>query len=93
MCIRDRIIQTLLRGHAQTAESLLPTTHWAYTGDVAHYDYDPARAARLLDEAGHKPGPDGVRFHLAMKTSNDEGTRVLAAVLQQQLARVGIRCV
>jgi peptide/nickel transport system substrate-binding protein len=91
-CAIDRklIIQTLLRGHAQTAESLLPTTHWAYTGDVAHYDYDPARAARLLDEAGHKPGPDGVRFHLAMKTSNDEGTRVLAAVLQQQLARVGI---
>jgi peptide/nickel transport system substrate-binding protein len=91
-CAIDRklIIQTLLRGHAQTAESLLPTSHWAYTGDVAHYDYDPARAARLLNEAGHRPGPDGVRFHLAMKTSNDEGTRVLAAVLQQQLARVGI---
>ena len=25
-----------------------------------------------------------------MKTSNDEGTRLLAAVLQQQLAKVGI---
>ena len=54
------------------------------------YDYDPARAERLLDEAGHKPDGRGVRFHLAMKTSNDEGTRLLAAVLQQQLARVGI---
>jgi peptide/nickel transport system substrate-binding protein len=37
---------------------------------VARYDYDPARAARLLDEAGHAPGRDGVRFHLAMKTVN-----------------------
>jgi peptide/nickel transport system substrate-binding protein len=91
-CAIDRklIIQTLLRGHAQTAESLLPTSHWAWNGDGPHYDYDPARAAWLLDEAGHKLGPDGVRFHLAMKTSNDEGTRVLAAVLQQQLARVGV---
>jgi peptide/nickel transport system substrate-binding protein len=31
-----------------------------------------------------------VRFHLAMKTGNVEDVRLLAAVLQQQLARVGI---
>ncbi len=91
-CAIDRrlIIQTLLGGHAHTAESLLPVNHWAFTGDVARYDYDPARAVRLLDEAGHAPGRDGVRFHLAMKTSTDGDTRLLAAVLQQQLAKVGI---
>ena len=91
-CAIDRrlIIQTLLGGHAHTAESLLPVSHWAFTGDVARYDYDPARAARLLDEAGHAPGRDGVRFHLAMKTSTDGDSRLLAAVLQQQLAKVGI---
>ena len=33
---------------------------------------------------------DGIRFHLTMKTSTDEETRLLAAVLQQQLAEVGI---
>jgi peptide/nickel transport system substrate-binding protein len=91
-CAIDRklIIQTLLRDHAQPAESLLPASHWAFTGDVARYDYDPARAARLLNEAGHAPGPDGVRFHLTMKTSTVEESRLLVAVLQQQLARVGI---
>jgi peptide/nickel transport system substrate-binding protein len=87
---RDLIIETLLRGHAQPALSLLPTSHWAYTRDVARYDFDPARAARLLDEAGRKPGGDGVRFHLTMKTSNVEESRLLAAVLQQELAGVGI---
>jgi peptide/nickel transport system substrate-binding protein len=87
---RKLIIQTLQRGHAQPAESLLPTNHWAWNGDVARYDYDPARAARLLDEAGLRPGANGVRFHLAMKTSTDLGTRSLAAVLQQQMAAVGI---
>ncbi len=57
-CAIDRglIIHTLLRGHAQPAVSLLPASHWAYTGDVARYDYDPARAARLLDESWHKRG-------------------------------------
>lgn len=87
---RDLIIRTLLRGHAQPAVSLLPASHWAWSGDVARYGYDPARAERLLDAAGYRPGTDGVRFHLTMKTSNDEGTRLLAAVLQQQLATVGI---
>jgi peptide/nickel transport system substrate-binding protein len=43
-----------------------------------------------LDEAGYAPGSDGVRLHLTMKTSTLEETRLLAAVLQQQLARVGI---
>jgi peptide/nickel transport system substrate-binding protein len=88
---RNTIVKTLLGGHAQPAWSLLPTSHWAYSGAVPRYDYDPARAERLLDEAGLRPGQDGVRLHLAMKTSTDESTRLLAAVLQQQLARVGIR--
>jgi peptide/nickel transport system substrate-binding protein len=87
---RELIIKTLLGGHARPALSLLPTSHWAWTGDVARFDYDPSRAAKLLDEAGFKPGHDGVRIRLTMKTSTSEETRLLAAVLQQQLARVGI---
>jgi peptide/nickel transport system substrate-binding protein len=87
---RELIIKTLLGGHARPALSLLPTSHWAWTGDVARYDYDPVRAAKLLDEAGFKPGRDGVRIRLTMKTSTLEETRLLAAVLQQELARVGI---
>ena len=87
---RNLIIQSLMLGHAQPAASLLPSTHWAWTGDVARYDYNPARAAQLLDQAGHPRGSNGVRLHLTMKTSNDEGARLLAAVLQQQLAAVGI---
>jgi peptide/nickel transport system substrate-binding protein len=87
---RDLIMRTLLRGHAQPAMSLLPPSHWAWSGDVDRYDYDPLRAQQLLDAAGYRGDSKGVRFHLGMKTSNDEGTRLLAAVLQQQLARVGI---
>ena len=87
---RDLIIRTLMRGHAQPAQSLLPASHWAWTGNTEKFDYDPSRAARLLDESGHPTGPDGVRFHVTMKTSNAEDVRLLAAVLQQQLARVGI---
>jgi ABC-type transport system substrate-binding protein len=87
---RGLIMRTLLRGYARPAESLLPATHWAWTDDVAHYAYDPVRADRLLDEAGYPRGASGVRFHLTMKTSTVEDARLLAAVLQQQFAQVGI---
>jgi peptide/nickel transport system substrate-binding protein len=91
-CSIDRglMIQTLLGGHAQPAQSLLPPSHWAWSGAGPHFDYDPARAAQLLDQAGFMPDKEGIRLHLTMKTSNDEGTRLVAAVLQQQLAKVGI---
>lgn len=84
------ILKTLQDGRARPTVSLLPQTHWAWTGDVARYNYDPKRAGELLDAAGYKPDKDGVRLHLTMKTSTDEGTRQLAATLQQELAQVGI---
>ena len=74
-CAVDRglIIKTLLGGHARAAESLLPASHWAWSGDGPKYEFDPARAERLLDEAGYGRKADGVRFRLTMKTSNDGG--------------------
>jgi peptide/nickel transport system substrate-binding protein len=94
-CAIDRqlIIRSLLQGHARPAQSLLPPTHWAYwesTNDSSRFNYDPARSERLLDQSGHPRAAGGIRFHLTLKTSTDADTRLLAAVLQQQLARVGI---
>ncbi len=83
------IIHYLLRDEARPAYSILPPQHWAYDGDVTRYPHDPERARQLLDEAGY-PAKNGVRFHITMKTSTEESTRLLAAVLQQQLREVGI---
>jgi len=87
---RDLLIKTLMGGHARPANSLLPMEHWAWADNGPHFDFDPAHAERLLDEAGYRRKADGVRLHLTMKTSSVEDVRLLSAVLQQQLARVGI---
>jgi len=87
---REPMIRYLWRGMARPANSVLPPQHWAYDAEAANYPYDPEKARRLLDEAGYPPGADGIRFHLAMKSSTNEGTRLFCAVLQQQLRQVGI---
>jgi peptide/nickel transport system substrate-binding protein len=86
---RRPMIDYLWRGQAEPARNILPPQSWAYNPDVAGYDYDPAKARQLLDAAGYPP-VNGVRFHITMKTSTTESTRLIAAVMQQQLREVGI---
>ncbi len=85
---REAIIRYLFGGRAHTAESVLPPAHWAAVGDLEPHTYDPARARRLLREAGfdeHKP------LELSYKTSTDPFRLRIAYVLQSQLAQIGIR--
>ena len=93
-CAMDRqaIIRTLWHGEAREASSLLPVGHWARADDaaMAQYPHDVERAERLLDAAGFKPGKEGVRLRLTLKTSTDESTRLMATVLQQQMREAGI---
>ncbi len=93
-CAMDRqaIVDAIWRGQARLANTLLPVGHWAAATDaeLARYPHDVARAQRLLEEAGFPAGKAGVRLRLTMKTSTDETTRLMAAVLQQQMRAVGI---
>jgi peptide/nickel transport system substrate-binding protein len=87
----DRVpmIEYLWRGQAEPARSVLPVQSWAYNANVASYDHNIAKANQLLDAAGY-PAANGVRFHITMKTSTDENTRLMVAVMQQQLREAGI---
>ena len=90
---QDAIIQHLRRGLARRATSVVPSMSWAYEPNVMQFDRDPVRARALLDEAGYRD-PDGEgpapRLRLTLKTSTAEAYRLQAAVLQQQLAEVGV---
>jgi len=86
---RGPMIEYLWRGLAQPARSVLPAQSWAYNGDVATYQHDPEKARQLLDAAGYQ-AVNGVRFHITMKTSTDPNTRLMVAVMQQQLREAEI---
>ena len=86
---RNLLMRTLLVGAASPARSLLPKGAPAYwpAPDLA---YDPARAKRLLDDAGFKPGADGMRLHIRFSTTSNPGTLLVVQAIQQQLREVGI---
>ncbi len=56
-----RMGTALTHGRYLPAGSDQPPFLWAFDPKVRQYPYDPARAAKLLDDAGWKLGPDGVR--------------------------------
>jgi len=59
---RNALVNGLYGGHvAVTSDLIVPAlTHW-YNPKVPQYKYDPAKARAILDGAGWKVGPDGVR--------------------------------
>jgi peptide/nickel transport system substrate-binding protein len=75
-----------------------PSFSWAYEPDVMHFDYDAQKAAQLLDDAGWKMGPDGIRVNkdgqklaFNLSTATGSATGEAAEVLtQQMLKQVGI---
>lgn len=90
---RPAIVRALLHGQAELLDTLLPLGHWAApsTADsLTRYSHDVARATALLDQAGFRPGPDGVRLRLTLKSSTDDTMRLVAAIVQQQVRAAGI---
>ncbi len=89
---REEIVRYLYRGQARLADGPLPSNSWAYEPDITRYGYDPQEAERLLDLAGlpRRAENNGTRMKLTLKTSTDESTRLLGAVLQEQWRKVGV---
>jgi peptide/nickel transport system substrate-binding protein len=94
---RQSMVGQVWHGKARVAQGTEPPASWAAVPVGIEYGYDPAEAARLLDDAGWQIGPDGVRerdgerlrFRLTA-TGADPTRRALALWLQQQWAQVGI---
>lgn len=88
---RGPMIHYIWRDLVEPASSVLPPQHWAFNPQAMQYSHDPQRARELLDAAGYRPGRDGIRFRLNVKTTSEEWNRLLGAILQQQLREVGIQ--
>ncbi len=86
---QDFLVDKLLFGMGTLATGPISRLlDWAYNPNVVKYEKNIALADRLLDEAGYKRDPDGVRFRL--KFVHASSYAKAAEALRDQLREVGI---
>lgn len=96
---KQEIIDGVLFGLGKEATGPFKPGTWPYNPDVRRYPHDPAKAKELLAEAGWKASEkdgalvkDGRRFEFTVLTNaGNESRAKTAAILQQNLAAVGIK--
>lgn len=87
-------IENFLGDFAKIGTGPIPSvsTDFYPGADTPQYPYDKARATRLLDEAGLRPGAGGVRLSLRLLPAPwGEDISLWATFIQQSLGEVGIR--
>lgn len=96
---RQEIIDKILHGSAVASETdQSPNLSWAYTNNVTHYPYDPAKAREILEADGWKAGPDGIlvkngqrlEFTLSTQTESNYG-KAIQTYLQRAWRDVGVQ--
>ncbi|MEK6778591.1 MAG: peptide-binding protein [Candidatus Deferrimicrobiota bacterium] len=95
---KKELIDGVLFGLGREVTGPYKPGHWVYNPDVRKYPNDPAKAKAFLAEAGWKPGADGTmekdgrKFAFTVLTNaGNESRSKTAAIIQQQLAAVGIK--
>ncbi|MCU0538866.1 MAG: peptide ABC transporter substrate-binding protein [Desulfobacterales bacterium] len=93
---RKAIVDKLLFGKAKAGTTEIPHG-WASNPDITPVAYDPAKAQKLLDEAGWKAGPDGIRQkegkRLRLKITTTTGNKLremVQQVLVDQMKKIGV---
>jgi peptide/nickel transport system substrate-binding protein len=90
---RQFILKEVYQGYGTTSDSPIPPQFTEfYNGDVPKYPFDLAKAEALLDEAGHKRGPDGIRFSFVLdpKLPSPQIARA-AQFVRTTLAKIGVK--
>jgi len=92
-----QMIKYIIYGRGVQSTGIFTPQMWFFDPSVKALPYDPAAARRLLDEAGWKAGPDGIRvkdgkrFSFTLLANNgNEVRRDIATLVQDDLKQVGI---
>lgn len=94
---RRTIVDAIYYGVPNLTETFMPKQSYYYNPDLPEQEFDLQYARQLLDDAGWKPGADGIRekdgVRLAFTNSTTAGDHLREQVqqfLQQTFAEIGV---
>lgn len=84
------LVTVVYQGQAQISQSPIGVALPTYNDPTLQpRGFDVGLANKILDEAGYKPGANGIRFSLRLMTNSDLDPRI-NEFLKQSLRRIGI---
>jgi peptide/nickel transport system substrate-binding protein len=93
----QEVVDTVFTSHYPRATSALSSSALGYKDESDFYAYDPDEAESLLDEAGWKPGSDGIRTKDGQRLSLDVYeakaqplSKQTLELVSQQLKKIGV---
>jgi peptide/nickel transport system substrate-binding protein len=84
----DAIIKNVLDGNGRRLEGPLTPQMFGFDASIRGYSHDPAKARRLLAEAGY---PDGLEITLEAPAGRYQGDKEIAEALGGQWAKAGFK--
>ncbi|MDP2727912.1 MAG: ABC transporter substrate-binding protein, partial [Dehalococcoidia bacterium] len=94
---RQKIVQNDAEGQGLAADDPIMPGTWAYESGTKKYDYNPDRARSILDGAGWKPGPDGIRekggvkLKFSLFTDNSPRRVKIVEEISREWDKVGVK--
>jgi dipeptide transport system substrate-binding protein len=88
---KKAILDAVFMGIGIPAKNPIPPSMWSYNDAVKDYPYDPAKAKKLLAEAGLPNGFETDIWAIPVQRPYNPNGRRIAELMQADLAKVGIQ--
>ncbi len=88
---KQALIDTVYRGKAKKAKSILPETSWAYNDKIPETKYSPIKAKSLLEMAGYLQGFTMDIWVMPEQKPYNPNAMTMAKLIQADLKKIAIK--
>lgn len=96
---KELIVQSIFGEYGAVEHDVFPSVHWSHSPNVTEFNYDPEKAATLLEEAGFVKNSQGyyerdgevLSFTMQVPTGKKEREQT-AVLLKQDWDAIGVEC-
>lgn len=85
------LLETIYKGKAELANSILPNTSWAFDDTIAEQEFNPMLAKSLLEVAGYPQGFTMDLWAMPVQRAYNPNAITMAKLIQADLNNIGIK--